>query len=732
MRFLLISILLFGWSLIGWHAINVGTDHKMMLGAPQIEEIIDAGARSAVLRHANHPIEVETDGRNIHLSGLVNSKAEQEAIVAAVQQTRLLIQLDDDLVVLPEADPYRLIAEKDREGRIYLSGNVPDASTRERLLSRARSMSEGATVSDKLVLAAGVPQGDWTGMADVGMIVLSELREGSVAFEETRAVIKGDVPNPEAGQRLMTAINAAPLGEWEVLIGGTLPVAEAYAFSASKMHDGSVTVAGNAPDETVQAKLMSVARSISEIPVKGELTLADGMPNAAWPSEMEAGIAALAATSSGTFSAEGESVTLTAEVEDDAALARLTPLLRDAWRTEIAVKNPTPDARLEIVVADDGSLVAAGLLPEGTEAGQVIAALPGINLDGVDADARGRQVDWTAPLDGLAIILPRLMIAQATLTRQAISIRGRLKRGFSADGANAALRAALDRSWELQLDLQESVPLAELVLSKRDSQISLSGVLPAGLDPETALQLIGDSASGEGLSGGGEGDAVAWRKTMGAIREALARFRDSSGIISENQVELDGSLLPGYANAALQQWTLARMPEGWSIGISAEELKPSEGDQRISLATAEAENYRQGFWLPYVDFEVSPAQCGLASSAAQPEQETLFVTGSAQLASSGLAQINRIAAIAVRCLNSSLMTVEIAVHTDSVGNDQGNLSLSQDRADALKIALLERGVRTEAVTSVGYGESAPIASNNTVEGRARNRRITFDWSEGGG
>ena len=110
----------------------------------------------------------------------------------------------------------------------------------------------------------------------------------------------------------------------------------------------------------------------------------------------------------------------------------------------------------------------------------------------------------------------------------------------------------------------------------------------------------------------------------------------------------------------------------------------------------------------------------------------MFAAGSARIGPEGLSQINRLAAIAVRCLNSSVMTLEIAVHTDSAGNDQGNLRLSQERADALKSALFERGVRTAAVTSVGYGESAPIATNNTAEGRARNRRITFDWSEGGG
>ena len=59
MRFALILTLLAGWAVTGWHAVNVGTDHKMLLGAPQIEKIIDNGVRSAVLRYASHPMEIE-------------------------------------------------------------------------------------------------------------------------------------------------------------------------------------------------------------------------------------------------------------------------------------------------------------------------------------------------------------------------------------------------------------------------------------------------------------------------------------------------------------------------------------------------------------------------------------------------------------------------------------------------------------------------------------------------
>lgn len=77
---------------------------------------------------------------------------------------------------------------------------------------------------------------------------------------------------------------------------------------------------------------------------------------------------------------------------------------------------------------------------------------------------------------------------------------------------------------------------------------------------------------------------------------------------------------------------------------------------------------------------------------------------------------------AIKLFPSANMVVE--GHTDSEGSDSANLLLSQDRADAVRQYLISNlGVSAEKVSSVGYGEAKPIASNETESGRARNRRI---------
>lgn len=69
--------------------------------------------------------------------------------------------------------------------------------------------------------------------------------------------------------------------------------------------------------------------------------------------------------------------------------------------------------------------------------------------------------------------------------------------------------------------------------------------------------------------------------------------------------------------------------------------------------------------------------------------------------------------------------VEIAGYTDNVGSDASNQKLSEKRANSVRDWLVREGVNPERIKAVGYGESNPIASNDTPEGKQKNRRIEF-------
>ncbi len=69
------------------------------------------------------------------------------------------------------------------------------------------------------------------------------------------------------------------------------------------------------------------------------------------------------------------------------------------------------------------------------------------------------------------------------------------------------------------------------------------------------------------------------------------------------------------------------------------------------------------------------------------------------------------------------VNIEVAGHTDSVGTDQYNMKLSQERAETVRDYLISKGIAADRLTAKGYGESQPIADNATPEGRFQNRRV---------
>jgi OOP family OmpA-OmpF porin len=99
-----------------------------------------------------------------------------------------------------------------------------------------------------------------------------------------------------------------------------------------------------------------------------------------------------------------------------------------------------------------------------------------------------------------------------------------------------------------------------------------------------------------------------------------------------------------------------------------------------------------------------------------------FEFDSDQLTAEGRETVEEVAA-----LLSSLpgINVEISGHTDSTGDDEFNLDLSKRRADAVRTYLVEQGLAGARFETAGFGETRPIADNETPEGRQRNRRTEF-------
>ncbi|MBK0326434.1 OmpA family protein [Rhodobacteraceae bacterium F11138] len=163
-------------------------------------------------------------------------------------------------------------------------------------------------------------------------------------------------------------------------------------------------------------------------------------------------------------------------------------------------------------------------------------------------------------------------------------------------------------------------------------------------------------------------------------------------------------------------------------GISTREGVASEASRLLAERLGEAKTFDLDVTYrpppPPADTPPAPEECEAGLAEIQKEQKIMFEPGSATIDESSRGVMDEIAALLDKCGDFRL---EIQGHTDSQGRETMNMDLSQARAQSVLNELRARRVLTGSYSAVGYGETQPIASNKTEEGREENRRIEFLW-----
>lgn len=103
-------------------------------------------------------------------------------------------------------------------------------------------------------------------------------------------------------------------------------------------------------------------------------------------------------------------------------------------------------------------------------------------------------------------------------------------------------------------------------------------------------------------------------------------------------------------------------------------------------------------------------------------ENIFFATNSFELSKESEVELNTL----LKLMNDNPnIRIEISGHTDNTGNYQHNLALSEKRSNSVKQWLLDKGINMNRIVAKGYGDSKPIATNSTAEGKAKNRRTEF-------
>ncbi|MBX2855563.1 MAG: OmpA family protein [Rhodobacteraceae bacterium] len=531
-----------------------------------------------------------------------------------------------------------------------------------------------------------------------------------------------------------------------------------YRLKAARSAAGIVGITGLAQDElTREAITQAATKAFGKDVASVDINYALGAPAESWVVGAAAAFDALAGLESGVAVMDGDVITIDGVAHGEASL---TAMQSARQRAEAADFGWVENIETRFRFRAEKSADAVWTVRADADDEEMIATIEAEMREVAGEEA---VFEWTkrrtsAPemwREHVFEAIDALSVAESgwvTLTGEQAEIDA-VAAGREAFEELATLTdgAATGRTWRRKIALSEvsepqavgetsvrsepvAVEAAALRISidaRSDGQaapVTMAGVLPKGMSLDEAHRLLGFSAVSDDIAGvvrtGGRGDLQVWRDSLAALGEYLPEFERMDAVIRADGGRVEGVLTPASDDEQVTAALAQRLGAELELRPSAESI--AEGAKRVNPLTGVEETFRNGYWLPAVEIG-SMADCPRRADLVLVNGRIRFLTNSADLDVRARRLLNEIAAIAAACFDSTALTIEIGGHTDNTGDTGYNRSLSERRAEAVVAALTARGVTAERMSARGYGDSTPIADNNTAEGRAANRRISFRW-----
>ncbi len=677
-------------------------------------------------------VEVAPDGLILEMRGRLRSDREREIAVAAVRETPDVSQVIDNLVVvapLVDLRPAVLRLQKDDKA-LTLTGEAPNAEARDLLASRAALSNRGGELLNLMKAQDRRATDDWLEAAEAAIDAVSELRVGQALVERGVLKLEGAATDAEARDRIVETLRRR-LGEsvaLELDVTSPPPFISPFEFVAAKTRAGIDLRLCHVPDAAARSVVLGDLKSLGgERAAAPGCIIANGVPNSGWTPAVQRGIAALKLVLEGEVRLRDDRVWVTGFLEKGADIEAVARAATADWpelytvETDLREILPVVRPFAMTIVKNPGDVRLTGAAPSPEPAERWAERLDATNDLTL---ARGAPAGWTDAIDEVVEAVAELKIGSAVITDRAIlltapgapselsrlneELRNRLPPGFRVDVTAAREPKFLETTAEAT---PQSVDRAIYRFAARraaDGAVSLSGLVAdnAARSVVTAYaraQLGGDSME-EALAAGDVAPPAGWRRAVFAVLEALAKLEEG-----------DVSAEPGavYLRGKTQD------ASGLREAVATLEQKTPDGFARFSRIVVDEEGEERDESAPEA---VSADFCIILLNRKSSADPILFQSGSAAIGRESDATLDALAELLLRCQSAR---IEVGGHTDSQGTEEANLALSRERAASVRLSLLARGVEEGRLTSEGYGEAAPIASNETAEGRAKNRRIEF-------
>ena len=549
-----------------------------------------------------------------------------------------------------------------------------------------------------------------------------------VAVDGLQVTLTGSAPNEAARFRAINVAGSVVDSGRIIDALDAVPAKEIVAprFSVEMLrNNGAVQLIGLLPEDPgadgigKEALLQAAADFAPDITVSNMLETAAYPAPDGWGAALKFGVEALHLLPSAKVSVAADRVAVTAITDSETQKREVEAELRGAKPASVTlvmdVSAPRPviaPFTLRFLIDDQGARFDACSADTEAARRRILAAA-----------GKAGVVGDTSCAIGLGVPTPRWSEAAEAVIASVVALGGGSVTISDAD-----------------ITLEAPVGVSQAVLDR------VVGELESGLPPVFSLQAaLGDPQTGAQ----GPAEFLATLSEAGVV--------DVSGRLVD---DLQRSTVNAFAKAAFGASKIkmaARLdpslPDGWPVrvlaGLEALALLTSGDlvvrpdtvtvkgvtgapDARSKIAQILSDKLGQGKTFQ-VDVRYDkaldpdaapppPEECAGKITAILERGKIAFPPGSAEIAGAAMPSIAAIAEVLDKC---PVMVMEVAGHTDAQGSEGGNQALSQARADAVMLALQGRRVDVSGMRAVGYGESRPVADNDSDAGREANRRIEF-------
>ncbi|MFY0623072.1 MAG: BON domain-containing protein [Pelagimonas sp.] len=637
---------------------------------PDENALVAAGLQVAAERatyQARHPLQISVKGRELSVSGRVESESEGQRWIATLAGLEGVETVVNDLTVLPTVAPFVLRGWQN-DTRRY-EGHVPQVGLAEDL-------------AEDLPVAVGAPDQNWDEVARLADQALDLMLGGEFTLLDQSLTLTGQVHRPHQVAQVKAFFDELPEGYTAQIAVTAVDDGLPYSVQIARDALMGLRISGKLPPDfdtsgfenlgPVQVLDLSHAPRPLEQYGFGK-ALAEVLPLVA---ALDLGVVTVAP---GVVSISGGPVSAEVMAQAEALRGKLP----EGYALTLALTPEDLGGPLALSANWDGlALELRGRVPAGFEGSD----LSEVQL-GVVALEKGPYPDlqgWVPPArDALAalVLLDRgtVVYEEGGVTLSGVAANPTVRRRARAlAGAMAATKILL---------ADDGVPPAFTLRYNATSGASVEGKLPQGLPAHLMAEALGLPQVRGRLTMSPSGDGTNVLKRLSALRANLDRIEGFELQYSEEGVVL--TVQPVYGpDASILKENLAEIAE------VTNPKRPLPGTRRHHAVLKQAQVFSDGFWFPDLGFAPSIATC---ASQADLALQIPFADGQFTPGDAAFWPLAHLAALTRSCTQFAGLTLSLETHAGGADLPVLNRQLARRRAEAVKQALITRGVSPEQI-----------------------------------